>query len=65
MLRKSHCIKYAKIRFNFFPYDLRVPKISQDMHEVLFADIIFQYSFDSENPYFWMFYAMLQIHSKL
>ena len=33
--------------FELWLYDRRVPKICQDIFEVLFADIIFQYSFDS------------------
>ena len=43
----SFSLRHRRHRLELWLYDLWVPKISQDMFEVLFADIIFQYSFDS------------------
>ena len=43
----SFSLRHRRHRLELWLYDLWVPEISQDMFEVLFADIIFQYSFDS------------------
>ena len=43
----SFSLSYRRHRLELWLYDLWVPKIFQDMFEVLFADIIFQYLFDS------------------
>ena len=43
----SFSLRHRRHRLELWLYDLWVPKISQDMLEVLFANKIFQYSFDS------------------
>ena len=43
----SFSLRHRIHSFELQLYDLRVPKICQDIFEALFADIIFQYSFDS------------------
>ena len=43
----SFSLRHRRHRLELWLYDLWVPKISQDTFEVLFADTIFQYSFDS------------------
>ena len=60
-------------RLELWLYDLWVPKTYQDMFEVLFADIIFQYSFDSSvsvwylmllNVFLWFAYLRLNAVSQ-
>ena len=43
----SFTLRHRRHYLELWLYYLWVPKISQDMFEVLFADMIFQYSFDS------------------
>ena len=43
----SFSLRHRLHSFELWLYDLRVPKICQDISEVLFADIIFQYLLDS------------------
>ena len=43
----SFSLRHRRHHLELWLYDLWVPKISQDTFEVLFADIIFQYLFDS------------------
>ena len=43
----SFSLRLRRHRIELWLYDLWVPKISQDIFEVLFADVIFQCSFDS------------------
>ena len=43
----SFSVRHRRHRLELWLYDSWVPKISQDMFEALFPDIIFQYSFDS------------------
>ena len=43
----SFSLTHRRHRLELWLYELWVPKISQDMYEVLFADIIFQYTFGS------------------
>ena len=52
----SFSLRHRIYSFELWLYDLRVPKICQDIFEVLFADIIFQYSFDSSTS---VWYLML------
>ena len=52
----SFSLRHRRHCLELWLYDLRVPKIAQDRFEVLFADIIFQYSFDSSvSVWFWYF----------
>ena len=43
----SFSLRKRRHRLELWLYDFWVAKVSQDMFEVLFADIILQYSFDS------------------
>ena len=43
----SFSLRHRTLRLELWLNDLWVTKISQDMFEVLFTDIIFQYWFDS------------------
>ena len=61
-------LRHRRHRLELWLYDLWVPKIFQDMFEVLFADIIFQDSFDSSvsvwylmllNVFLWFRYLSL------
>ena len=56
----SLSLRHRRCRLELWLYDLLVPKISQDMLEVIFADLIFQYLFDSSASvwYFMMFYIL-------
>ena len=56
----SLSLRHRRCRLELWLYDLWVPKISQDMFEVIFADLMFQYLFDSSASvwYFMMFYIL-------
>ena len=43
----SFSLRHRRHRLELWLHDFWVPKISLDMFQVLFADVIFQYSFDS------------------
>ena len=69
----SFSLRHRRHRLELWLYDLWVPKISQDTFEVLFADIIFQYSFDSSvsvwylmllNVFLWFAYLRLNVVSQ-
>ena len=69
----SFLLKQRRHRVELWLYDLWVPKIYQDMFEILFADVIFQCSFDSSasvwylmllNVFLWFAYLSLNAVSQ-
>ena len=70
----SFSLRHRRHRLELWFYDVWVPKISQAMFEILFADMIFQYSFDSsisvwyfmlENAFLWFAYLRLNAVSQI